>query len=104
VETCAQQVDAALAAALDELSARFGNDPAAWKWGAAHAVHAEHRPFSNVALLSRLFQLEAPCPATPTPSTPCASGWATPRAAATAAPTARACARSTTWPIAAARA
>ncbi|MCA3241250.1 MAG: penicillin acylase family protein [Rubrivivax sp.] len=59
-ETCAQQNDAALARALDELSARFGLDVAAWRWGDAHRVHAEHRPFSRVGGLDRLFELRVP--------------------------------------------
>ena len=59
-ETCLQMVDRALGAALDELSARFGNDPARWRWGAAHAVHADHRPFSNVGALAPLFHLWVP--------------------------------------------
>jgi penicillin amidase len=59
-ETCAQQVDRALASALDELSARFGSDVSQWRWGDAHRVHAEHRPFSNVGALAPLFHLSVP--------------------------------------------
>lgn len=59
-ETCAQQSGAALARALDELSARFGSNPASWRWDAAHQVHAEHRPFSRVPGLDRLFELRVP--------------------------------------------
>ncbi|MEN9416462.1 MAG: hypothetical protein RI988_82, partial [Pseudomonadota bacterium] len=58
--TCAQLVDRALSAALDELSARFGPDVSTWRWGAAHAVQAEHRPFSNVGALAPLFHLAVP--------------------------------------------
>ena len=56
-ETCAQMVDRAASAALDELSSRFGSDVSAWRWGAAHKVQAEHRPFSNVGALAPLFHL-----------------------------------------------
>ncbi|MFZ4649382.1 MAG: penicillin acylase family protein [Rubrivivax sp.] len=59
-ETCAQQVDRALAAALDELSARFGPEVSKWRWGDAHRVQAEHRPFSNVGALAPLFHLSVP--------------------------------------------
>jgi penicillin amidase len=59
-ETCAQQVDRALASALDELSSRFGADVSKWRWGDAHRVHAEHRPFSNVGALAPLFHLSVP--------------------------------------------
>jgi penicillin amidase len=61
-ETCAQMNDAAFGAALDALAARFGKDPAAWRWGDAHRLRAEHRPFSRVAPLARLFELQAPVP------------------------------------------
>jgi penicillin G amidase len=60
VETCAQLNTRAMAAALDELSARFGPDPAAWRWGAAHIAQAEHRPFSRVPVLARWFELRTP--------------------------------------------
>ncbi len=56
-ETCAQQVDAAFTRALDELQARFGSQLANWRWGRAHIMRAEHRPFSHVPLLARLFEL-----------------------------------------------
>ncbi|MFZ2872622.1 penicillin acylase family protein, partial [Zavarzinia sp.] len=32
----------ALADALDELTKRFGDDPAAWRWGAAHVAEMRH--------------------------------------------------------------
>lgn len=56
-QTCSQRVDQALTAALEELSQRFGSDVSRWKWGQAHALWAEHRPFSKVAALSPLFSL-----------------------------------------------
>jgi penicillin G amidase len=60
VESCVQQSSGALGLALDELSARFGGQPAAWRWGDAHEVRAEHRPFSRVAGLDHLFELRVP--------------------------------------------
>lgn len=59
-ETCAQRIDQAFTAALEELSSRFGSDVSRWKWGSAHALWAEHRPFSKVAALSPLFSLTTP--------------------------------------------
>lgn len=60
VETCSDMSARALAAALDELSARFGQDPAAWRWGQAHQAVSEHRPFSRVRALAQLFELRRP--------------------------------------------
>jgi penicillin amidase len=59
-ETCLQQSTAALDAALTELQALQGADPAAWQWGRAHQSRAEHRPFSRVKPLARFFELRAP--------------------------------------------
>jgi len=60
VETCVRQIDAAFDRALDELQAVHGRDVAAWQWGAAHMARSEHRPFSNVKLLARFFELRSP--------------------------------------------
>jgi penicillin amidase len=60
VETCAQQADAALTDALQELQASQGGDPAAWRWGKAHQARSEHRPFSNVKALAKWFELRTP--------------------------------------------
>ena len=60
VETCAQQSDAALTRALDELQARWGADISAWRWGDAHVARSEHRPFSRVKVLAPLFELRQP--------------------------------------------
>ena len=59
-ETCAEQSGAALTRALDELQRKHGADVAQWRWGAAHQMRAEHRPFSRVPLLARFFELRAP--------------------------------------------
>ncbi|MDT7834904.1 penicillin acylase family protein [Aquabacterium sp. OR-4] len=60
VEGCAEQVNAAFSAALDELQALQGADVAAWQWGRAHQARSEHRPFSRVKLLARWFELRQP--------------------------------------------
>jgi penicillin amidase len=59
-ETCAMQIDAAFTRALDELQAAHGADVARWHWGDAHIARAEHRPFSHVPGLARLFELRTP--------------------------------------------
>jgi penicillin amidase len=59
-EKCAQQVDSALARALDELQQRHGSDVSAWRWGEAHQARSEHRPFSRVGALARAFELRVP--------------------------------------------
>jgi penicillin amidase len=59
-ETCAVMGDRAFAAALTELTARFGPDVGQWRWGRAHEMRAEHRPFSRVPLLAPWFELRTP--------------------------------------------
>ena len=59
-ETCEQRVDEAYSAALEELSQRFGPDVSRWRWGHAHRMVAEHRPFSKVSALQPLFELSLP--------------------------------------------
>jgi penicillin amidase len=60
VESCAMQAGTALTQALDELQARYGSDVSSWRWDAAHIARSEHRPFSRVKWLSRLFELRTP--------------------------------------------
>ena len=59
-ETCAEQSSAALTRALDDLQARYGEDPARWSWGRAHQARSEHRPFSRVKALAPWFELRTP--------------------------------------------
>lgn len=59
-ETCADQADAALGRALDELQDRFGPDLSTWRWGQAHQARSEHRPFTRVRQLARVFELRVP--------------------------------------------
>jgi penicillin G amidase len=60
LETCALQIDAAFTRALDELQATQGPDVAAWRWDRAHIARSEHRPFSKVKALAKLFELRTP--------------------------------------------
>ncbi|RYF28538.1 MAG: penicillin acylase family protein [Comamonadaceae bacterium] len=60
--SCAQQSGAALDRALDRLAARYGDDPARWRWGDAHPALSAHRPFGNVPALARWFDVREPSP------------------------------------------
>ncbi|MGY0194877.1 penicillin acylase family protein [Leptothrix sp. BB-4] len=62
LETCAEQVDAALSDAVIQLRRRLGADPSTWRWDRLHVARAEHRPFSQVPPLRRLFERSAPVP------------------------------------------
>jgi len=59
-ETCAQQIDSALDAALTELTARHGSAIEQWRWGDAHEARSVHRPFSQVASLAPWFEVRTP--------------------------------------------
>jgi penicillin G amidase len=59
-ETCEQMSHLALTRALDELQQRFGADVSQWRWGNAHVARSEHRPFSRVKVLARLFEVRVP--------------------------------------------
>ncbi|MFM2399680.1 MAG: hypothetical protein RL341_1837 [Pseudomonadota bacterium] len=56
-ESCADILAASLPKALDTLEQIAGNDMSAWKWGAIHAVRAEHRPFGRQAQLAKVFDI-----------------------------------------------
>lgn len=58
--SCAELVAEALDRALDDLKARYGSDMARWRWGEAHAARGNHRPFSNIAILRRFFEVSVP--------------------------------------------
>ncbi|HEX6959831.1 MAG TPA: penicillin acylase family protein [Ferrovibrio sp.] len=60
--TCAGLIADALDRALGDLKARYGSDMARWRWGDAHYAKATHRPFSNVPVLRRLFEVRVPTP------------------------------------------
>ena len=62
VENCAETAKLAYDLALDQLSSAYGTDPQKWLWGQAHLAIAEHRPFSKVPLLNKIFNLVNPFP------------------------------------------
>ncbi|MEY2930672.1 MAG: hypothetical protein RL033_1421, partial [Pseudomonadota bacterium] len=57
LESCPAVVTRAWGKAIDYLSQRFGPEPRAWAWGAAHVAHAQHPLLGQVPLVSRWFNL-----------------------------------------------
>ncbi len=53
-EDCPAILRASLAAALDFLSDRLGDDPMLWRWGDLHYAEMRHQAFGPVPLLNRL--------------------------------------------------
>ena len=45
-----------------DLRQRYGEEISRWQWGEPHAAHMQHRPFSRVAPLARLFDIRVPTP------------------------------------------
>jgi penicillin amidase len=60
IEDCIETSSKALTLALDELSKQYGSNPAKWDWGDAHIAISEHRPFGDVPLLSKIFNVQSP--------------------------------------------
>jgi penicillin amidase len=60
--SCAEQSTAALDRALDRIAGEQGREVGAWRWGVAHPAVSAHRPFSNVGLLARWFDVAVPTP------------------------------------------
>lgn len=59
---CAQLLASSLDAALTGLEQRHGSDMRSWRWGDAHVARSEHRPFSRVPMLAKMFELRVPSP------------------------------------------
>lgn len=59
-ETCGQLRDQALDQAYTLLQAQLGDDTGQWRWDRMHVARSEHRPFSKVGALKRLFELRVP--------------------------------------------
>ena len=60
IETCQDQVRAALDDAIGWLVDRYGPDPSAWVWGEAHALNMGWAPIRSSGIISDLLSLEAP--------------------------------------------
>jgi penicillin G amidase len=59
-ESCDELVLSAFSSAVTELTQKYGNDPKQWNWSEAHVARGEHRPFSNVPLLAKIFEVRVP--------------------------------------------
>jgi penicillin amidase len=57
-ESCASRLKLALADAVSELSAAYGTDPRAWRWGAAHVSVHSARPFDAIPYFGKAFSRE----------------------------------------------
>ncbi len=57
---CAAQSAAALDRALTRLQKDHGADAGQWTWGRAHNALSAHKPFGNVALLAKFFDVRVP--------------------------------------------
>jgi penicillin amidase len=57
---CAAHTADALTRALDRIQALHGADVGAWRWGDAHPALSTHKPFGNVPLLARWFDVRVP--------------------------------------------
>ena len=55
---CAAASGAALEKALRRLDASHGEDISKWMWGRAHPALSAHKPFGNVPLLARFFDVK----------------------------------------------
>jgi penicillin amidase len=60
IERCPQVLAAALERALDELEAKFGADPASWRWGEAHRAAMVHPIFRSIPVLGAWFRIQPP--------------------------------------------
>jgi len=60
VETCQDLAAAALDLALDDLTGRYGDDPAAWNWGDAHPATMAHPILGTIPVLQNLVNIVQP--------------------------------------------
>jgi hypothetical protein len=57
-ESCGEIFTRSFSAAIADLKTRYGDDPSKWRWGTAHYAKGGHRPFGEVDLLRRVFNVE----------------------------------------------
>jgi penicillin G amidase len=57
---CQAVIEAALADALDDLTARYGGSMERWRWGEAHRASLDHPLFSHIAALRAVFDRHPP--------------------------------------------
>jgi penicillin amidase len=61
-ESCDLMVQRAFVSAMDKLIARFGNNPAAWRWGDAHVANLANRLLTRVPGLGALADIDLSTP------------------------------------------
>jgi penicillin G amidase len=59
---CGPMLRESLGEAVRDLSARFGDDPAAWRWGDAHRAVFAHPIFRNLPVLGSFTTISVPSP------------------------------------------
>jgi penicillin G amidase len=59
---CSEASSQALTRALERIVKEQGKDVAGWRWGKAHLALSGHRPFGNVPLLAKAFDVTVPSP------------------------------------------
>jgi penicillin amidase len=59
-ESQAEIVARAFTLAVEQLQARFGDDPAGWRWGDPHATNFDHLVFASVSPLDGIFNRSIP--------------------------------------------
>ncbi|MBI1244159.1 MAG: penicillin acylase family protein [Alphaproteobacteria bacterium] len=57
---CAQQSESALVAAIAWITARQGNDPAKWRWGAEHRAPFDNPLYARIPILGALLSADVP--------------------------------------------
>jgi penicillin G amidase len=60
VETCPQQLGAALDRTMDDLARRYGPDMSGWRWGNAHAASFAHAIWSRLPVVAAWLSLAIP--------------------------------------------
>ena len=58
VEDCRSRIRLALKDAIAELSQKYGDDIAKWRWGDAHVAINAHRPLGNFPIIGSFFNRE----------------------------------------------
>ncbi|RKF12490.1 penicillin amidase [Roseovarius spongiae] len=69
LETCDDQILAALDESLGWLVDRYGSDPSAWSWGAEHTLKMAWSPIRSGGIVGDLVTLEAPASGAPNTQT-----------------------------------
>ncbi len=60
IETCTDIAKQSLDAALQELSAQFGDKIDSWQWGQAHTAHHDHQVFGKMPLINWVSNIRQP--------------------------------------------